>query len=1807
MNSLQYAEFGEINGISPKGHFGSMAADTGITYQAFANDFGHNLSKKNVAKEVIADLYVKTPAFVWIAPHVKGALVREGHASHISPMQWRNHLRAQRRCKDVAWELAHGACAQMDGGRHFAWEWPMDLKYGHDCEATRLIFDRGRALGIDLYDFVVHGCAYHQAPDVHGKKWRIITSSPSLATSLKGRRCPGHKEHPETPGGRVDLPSRMCADVLEGVLWELRGQGRALREDVEAWAAGDDFEGETAYAMGGPTAFPTEQPTGRRLQQIKEMMIRVHKASGHTSMESLSRLLLRRGAPEWAVSLAKTLSCPDCAEARRKTGPPHASVDEPAALWEVLGLDVFEYEHVVDPQPVKSKFLVMVDRGSRFTMVAFLKTYRSEENWEPTTQDIKSAVVRVWLNANPSPKWFFTDSAAYFTSREMIEFCSHSGVGLLVAPAEAHWLMGVEERTIQVLKRTVEKLEREDLDLTVSSMFVLAAHAHNSRVHHTTGYSPFQWARGWSRDNALPIGLDPKKAFGRSLLLRTKAEEAFLKADAAVKLSRLKNTVVRAAKEYRPGSLAMLWRARVRHGHGGWTGPLRVLLQEGSTVWLATGATLVRAKLNQLRPCTEREQLVVSTQGATIHQTAVGLDTLLKGYRGKHFLDASGETPGDELEENLEPAEVRVEPPAPEQRADRDVWEQRPGMLVRVHNVMRLSLFSPLKMKDLPEEHASAAPYSTSEDSDSSDELLPEGSDSKKQRIHYKKASEEAAFLGFAREIVISTKDLKKLTKKPRKAAVWLSQKMAEKSKEVNWRHLTLEEKKEYDEAQAVEVSNVVREAAVRSLTAEELCHLEWDKVMSMRWVLTRKSDGRAKARLVVLGYQAHNLTDVETAAPTLSRTSRNALLTVAANNKFILESGDITSAFLQSLSNLDSENLMVFAPSELSAMFGGDPAEPGSVLKLQKAFYGLVHAPRVWYESVRTALVEYGWRQMTFDRCLFGLYNSNNELIAVTGIHVDDFLIAGRKDDPSYEKAKEHLRSTFKFGKWSLATEGFTFAGCFVKQTAEGIYLNQEEYIREWVKEIPLSKERLRQLKSPATKEEIAALRGALGTVSWKADGAAAPRETLGSNGAEVQAVTVGEDSCFLLRAVWYELNGGTVSRESLEPSLQADTQGALVTDSKGIFDAMTRNLSSLHGLRSSRAGFELTVSYQQAIRLGTKLRWVNGVAQLADGLTKSNPSARKGLLEFLTKGQRWSIVYDPFFTAGKKLSKAKLQQMLKSQEEAFIIRLKAFTHEAHYPWYEEVLNATIGKEALSRVPASKEDVETQTDSVSETTASSSSAEAVAAIFRQHVVDTQGLLEDEMTNVNTVLDVQDEVLHALRKVTEDRTDLRARLKIKQSETDQVRRDLENAEAQVAATTEELRASEEKAVKSLPVRAIPALDAQEQQKMSDCVVGAEAIQSLQAELRVSHAAAAVLQSQVDELQSQVEAKQKELAALGKTLQDSEAKATDAATQLLTAQLKATSEEREALESQLHSVQEALQVHESQSKDLQSQLEAARVQQAEASSELEAKKQELEAEMSELLSVAQTLQAFNDDLQQQLQRAQAALQAFQRRSNSVVAAEATQSLQAAAAVLQSQVDELQSQVEAKQKELAALGKTLQASHCYHYLLKDESAQAAQACFDISTPRSSESPEAAQVAVAEAEHSGLLAENKLLRERLSASEEEKATSLQSLREQVMLLARENYDLKHGVRQAKAASPEAKEHRLSHGLSREVPAGSGAASEGDQRWWQCRLELGDTSGAQLKMKLSAIFSPFLTERDMREIHAQSRLDEADGRNEG
>eukprot|EP00435_Cladocopium_sp_Y103_P066005 s182_g28.t1 len=601
-------------------------------------------------------------------------------------------------------------------------------------------------------------------------------------------------------------------------------------------------------------------------------------------------------------------------------------------------------------------------------------------------------------------------------------------------------------------------------------------------------------------------------------------------------------------------------------------------------------------------------------------------------------------------------------------------------------------------------------------------------------------------------EVEVDAEEASYLRAHPRKAAIWLSRRMEEKSKEHHWQHLSLDEKKSFDLAQARELTNVLQSKALRSLTKDERFSLDPRKCMKMRWVLTTKSSGESKARLVILGYQQHNLTEVQAAAPTMSRMSRCMLLATCANLKFKLRSGDVTSAFLQTSKSIESEDLVVWATPELAVLFGASPQQPWLPLKVSKAFYGLVHAPRAWYEDVSATLARTSWIKMVSDGCLF-ILKEGDEVVGIAGIHVDDFLIGGREDSVVFQNAMKELEQAYRWGKWQH--DEFTFAGCHIHQDASyNIYVDQNEYSEKWMDEIDLSPERCRQPKSPATPNEISQLRGVIGTLAWRSSqtsphfqadvglllsevpyatvdtlmranklvrevrrsphslkfhswgvpwtdlsvivwadasnsnrpdksstmgivaglapsgilngerhpvsllqwkSSKTPRQCLGSNGAEVQSITEGEDLCFRLRALLCEIHGEQITRSNLATVVREKSTGALVMDSKGIYDSMTRNVSALHGLKSGRAGYELTISVSQALEVQTVLRWVNGESQLADCLTKGGHS-KKLFMKFLADGQEWQLVHDPDFVAGKKLKRRALEQKLKEMETQFI-----------------------------------------------------------------------------------------------------------------------------------------------------------------------------------------------------------------------------------------------------------------------------------------------------------------------------------------------------------------------------------------------------------------------------------------------------------------------------------------------------------------------------------------------------------------------
>ena len=118
---------------------------------------------------------------------------------------------------------------------------------------------------------------------------------------------------------------------------------------------------------------------------------------------------------------------------------------------------------------------------------------------------------------------------------------------------------------------------------------------------------------------------------------------------------------------------------------------------------------------------------------------------------------------------------------------------------------------------------------------------------------------------------------------------------------------------------------------------------VDQERVMRARWVLTWKSTGKAKARLLcVLGFQDPDLTEVHRDSPTLSAASEALIMQWVATHKYRLISGDIKTAFLSG--DEDIRNIVTSPPDDVRQMLNLDHE---TVLQLRKAVYGLVNGAK--------------------------------------------------------------------------------------------------------------------------------------------------------------------------------------------------------------------------------------------------------------------------------------------------------------------------------------------------------------------------------------------------------------------------------------------------------------------------------------------------------------------------------------------------------------------------------------------------------------------------------------------------------------------------------------------------------------------------------------------------------------------------------------------------------------------------------------------------------------------------------------------
>ena len=337
--------------------------------------------------------------------------------------------------------------------------------------------------------------------------------------------------------------------------------GISLATDVETFLLGQKVHPEASSIQSAraedPEVFaltrqryPSEIPSGKRLEQVKQTMLRIHRAAGHTSMQNLQQMLRSRQAPQWAIELAGKLTCPDCQEAKRLRPAPPASSHEMPGLFEQVGTDCFELEFLDSgaQQSLKAKFILWRDRASGLAQTDLLQIYSG--SWEPKSSDVIKSLGK-WLMNNPTPRWIISDAATYYTSEAMVEYLGRSGIGLLTAPAEAHWVLGYEEGCIGILKATWQRMLKETPKIGIEGVMHLATHAHNQSIG-PSGFSPFQWTRGAIApdEGALQVGLNPSKAFDGMLALKAKAKAAFEKEYARSRLSKLSNATGRPPGHY---------------------------------------------------------------------------------------------------------------------------------------------------------------------------------------------------------------------------------------------------------------------------------------------------------------------------------------------------------------------------------------------------------------------------------------------------------------------------------------------------------------------------------------------------------------------------------------------------------------------------------------------------------------------------------------------------------------------------------------------------------------------------------------------------------------------------------------------------------------------------------------------------------------------------------------------------------------------------------------------------------------------------------------------------------------------------------------------------------------------------------------------------------------------------------------------------------------------------------------------------------------------------------------------------------
>ncbi|CAE7260810.1 GIP, partial [Symbiodinium necroappetens] len=1003
----------------------------------------------------------------------------------------------------------------------------------------------------------------------------------------------GRKRGPPAAAERASPPD----DVPGG-----SGESQPSRPDLEGWA---------------PPPTPIHGPAFRNLDKAaKSQLVRIHNNLGHPSPETPAKHLKAAGEDPVLVQAALDYQCDACLESTEPRHQRPSKLPEVLEFNDLLGVDGFFFK---GRSGYRSYVLHALDEASCFHL--------GRRALSRGTKHATTTLAELWFSWAGNPRKVYLDPAGEFRSEEILDHFQSLNIRTFVTAAA--WQRGRLERHGDIVKDMLTRLDTQSPlvnDELFDQALLQAFQAKNALVRHR-GYAPEQIVLGKSlrvpgsnsSDEDLGAhsvleGTDLEAELQRQRLdVRCRARQVFWEADNNQTIRRAllrRSNPVRGP--YKPGDWVLYWMRKGspnRLAAGRWHGPARVISQEGQSItWISHGTIILRCAPENLRPASLREwqQLSASDQGE-ITRNAGGASSFTAPPRSL----ATGEIPV--------PVSITVPPNGPPvPPADEDIAQPEQELTPQVsHNPEDPAVVREVERAagPLPSSAApSLIPNSNLDATSAPPEPTVPGDPAMLESVNIPVPDSddgliveagspfvpEEALCGETVLMASSDRDCGLstfLTLQPGAFCLEIPLKA-----KVNVKDLTPHELQLFEKAKEKEIQCWIQTSAIKAVLRRRL---NPEQILRSRWILTWKSpepgedQRRAKARLVVLGFQDPKLVDVMRDAPTLSKEGRALVLQTISSMKYELSSFDIKTAFLRGKAD-ENNPLAMEPPRELRQALG---LQEDEVCQLLGNAYGRVDAPLLFYKELSQQLYQLGFIRHPLEPCVFLLY-TGTVLNGILGVHVDDGVCGG---DAKFSQKIQALQSKSKLPFGSRKHRNFVFTGIHLEQFPDySIRASQGEYVRN-IQQIDIGRARRMLPEAAVTEDERSKLRGLIGSMQYAVTHT---RPDMAAKLGEIQGQVTKATVQTLLSA-------NKVLRETQEQAevciyfLPISPQELTFVSFGDASFASSKNLNSHQGaiVCEHRTTLEVLLIKQRCAENAT-FRWIPTTLQAADCLTKAMDS---------------------------------------------------------------------------------------------------------------------------------------------------------------------------------------------------------------------------------------------------------------------------------------------------------------------------------------------------------------------------------------------------------------------------------------------------------------------------------------------------------------------------------------------------------------------------------------------------------------------